>query len=492
MKVTGLRLFLLSVLALSPLRVSAATVAVFPLLDLSRDANGVNFTLTEALRQKAAEYGFEVLPDNDVMAFMVRHRIRKLGVLNSYEIMNLRRELHADYALLGTVCQLDRKPRAKVSLSLQLIRTRDEEIVWTAMKDLHEKDLISLLGITEPDSLNDLYREYFETLLDAIPTDDASDGGAAAKIGLLSVQLHPNYVKPGQRVGFTARTYSTAPESAPPTVYLRVGDRKIPLEQDGDLYFLRASWQAQEVSGDYNVRLVAEFASGREQVLDVGRYTVDTVPPGVRVRLGGKVVNGVLTFNRDLVIMPRMTVPELLSRWLITVFDAKDTTMLTFGGAGKLPGRVYWDGTLSEVETAPDGLYRIRVEVWDRAGNSSMDEQEAMLRRTRPIFDVAVTRNEKGLTLALANAIEYPVSFWWVKVYEQNGGLVFTRVGEELPATLEIEYDFAEDNGKLEMFVAAQDVYGNRRVRKFSNLLNLSEGEDEVRYVQEKDWLENF
>jgi TolB-like protein len=137
--------------------VSARSLAVLPLLDLTQDENGVNFSLTDYLSKKAVEHGFTVLPDSEIMAFLVRHRIRSLGVLTSYQLTSLRQDLKAEYVLLGTVCQLGQKPAAKVSLSLQLIRTADEAVVWSIIKDLHEDDLITLLAISDPQSLNDLY-----------------------------------------------------------------------------------------------------------------------------------------------------------------------------------------------------------------------------------------------------------------------------------------------------------------------------------------------
>ena len=170
---------------------SARSLAVMPLLDLTQDENGVNFSLTEYLSQKAVDYGFTVLPESDVMAFMVRHRIRSLGVLTSYQITNLRQDLKAEYVLLGTVCQLGQKPAAKVSLSLQLVRTADEAVVWSIIKDLHEDDLISLLAISDPQSLNDLYDRYFSKLFDTMPPEIKQGGDSSPSVGILTIDLPP-------------------------------------------------------------------------------------------------------------------------------------------------------------------------------------------------------------------------------------------------------------------------------------------------------------
>ena len=66
----------------------------------------------------------------------------------------------ADYVFLGTVCQLGQMPKAKISISLQLVRTLTREIVWSTAKYLHKSDMITLLGWDDPDNMSELYEEY--------------------------------------------------------------------------------------------------------------------------------------------------------------------------------------------------------------------------------------------------------------------------------------------------------------------------------------------
>lgn len=473
---------------------AARTLAVFPLLDLTQDESGVNLSLTGYLRQKAEEQGFIVLPEEEVMAFMVRHRIRNLGVLTSYQLTTLRRELKTEYALLGTVCQLDQKPAAKVSLSLQLVRTADETVVWSVIRDLHEADLISLLAISEPETLNDLYEPYFSTLFaDMSPEIEEGAGKVLPSVGIFSVNFHAEHVKPGEKMEAAIRVYYGEATTTAPTFHLRIDATDYPVDRDGDARLLNASWLAQERNGTYPVDLVAVFPSGRQQVERIGEYTVDGTPPELTVNFFGSASEGdALFFNRELSIIPLLKVPEVLDRWEITVYDKDRELVLLQDGTGQIPPHIIWNGMLSGVEAAPDGRYLVLVQVWDRAGNLGRSEGFVNLMRTPPKLGLTVEREGGVVHVLLADEVQSPLAFWFAKVYEKSGEMVASRTGETLPVTLDINLADPESSEPLELIFAAQDRYGNRMRRKVENLLNLEAGQTDMEIVPESQWLENF
>lgn len=473
---------------------AAGTLAVFPLLDLSEDESGVNLSLTGYLREKAAEQGFTVLPEDEVMAFMVRHRIRSLGVLTTYQLSTLRRELNTEYVLLGTVCQLDQKPAAKLSLSLQLIRTADETVVWSVIRDLHEADLISLLAIFDPESLNELYELYFSTLFADMPPEMREGGGEASpSVGILNVNIQAGHVKPGEKMEAAVRVYYGEAVTKPPAFHLRIDATEYPVDQDGDARLLNTSWLAQEQNGTYPVDLVAVFPSGRQQVERIGEYTVDGTPPELTVNFFGTATeDDAVFFNRELSIIPLLKVPEALDRWEIAVYDKDRELVLLQDGTGQIPPLIIWNGMLSGVQSAPDGRYMVLIQVWDRAGNLGRFESFVNLMRTDPKLSLTVEREGGVVHVLLDNEVQSPLAFWFAKVYEKSGEMLASQVGETLPVTLDITLPDPEGNESLELIFAAQDRYGNRTWRKVENLLNLEATGAEVEIVPESQWLENF
>ena len=472
--------------------VSARSLAVLPLLDLTQDENGVNFSLTDYLSKKAVEHGFTVLPDSEIMAFLVRHRIRSLGVLTSYQLTSLRQDLKAEYVLLGTVCQLGQKPAAKVSLSLQLIRTADEAVVWSIIKDLHEDDLITLLAISDPQSLNDLYERYFSTLFDTIPPEVKQGAQAAPSVGVLTINLHPEYVKPGERMESEIRFYYSNPGAKAPAFHLLIDGKEYPVEQDGDAPLLKATWLAQDKNGKYPVDLVSVFPSGERQSHRLGEYTVDGVAPELAVSFQGTTIDGNLYFNKDLGILPRLQVPEVLGRWDISVFDKDKELVLLYDGTGQIPPRILWNGMITESEEAEDGRYLVQVQVWDRAENMARQEGYVNLMRTDPRLKLTVERKEGEIHVQMDNEVQSPIAFWFAKVYEKNGGMLASKVGDTLPATLDFKLKTPDSTEPLELIFAAQDKYGNRNWQKVDDFLNKEVKKVEKQVVPESQWLENF
>ena len=472
---------------------SARTLAVFPLLDLTQDDSGVNFSLTDYLRQKAEEHGFTVQPESEIMDFMVRNRIRSLGTLTSYQLTRLRQELKTEYVLLGTVCQLGQKPSAKVSLSLQLTRTEDEVVVWSVIKDLHEDDMISLLAISDPESLNDLYEQYFSTLFDTIPAEIKQGGGEVSpSVGILTVNLHADHVKPGERMEAEVRVYYSGSSDKAPAFHLLVDAKEYPVEVNEDARLLSASWLAPDNNGKYPVDLVAVFPSGQRQVQRIGEYTVDGIPPELTVRFLGTTVDDEIYFKSNLAIVPMLKVPEVTSRWEITVYDKDQQLVLLQDGSGQIPARLIWDGMLSGTEEAEDGRYLVRFQAWDRAGNPGRFEGFVNLMRTSPILKLTVEREGDTIHLLMDNEVQSPLAFWFAKVYEKNGGMIASRVGETLPATLDVKLPGPESDGILELIFAGQDRFGNRTWQKVEDLLNLDTEKVEKEIVPESQWLESF
>ncbi|GAB4339681.1 MAG: hypothetical protein Kow0089_12770 [Desulfobulbaceae bacterium] len=467
-------------------------MAVFPLLDLTKDANGVNFVLTESVRRKAVEDGFDLIPESDIMDFMVRNRIRTLGTLSSHELTKLRKELGADYALLGTVCQLEEMPKAKVSLSLQLVRTSDEEVVWARTSDLHKDDLITMLGLGDPETLNDIYQEYFSSIFDTMQGKEGRPEAETPFVNLLYADLRPRYVKPGERMEFEARFFSNVGEENFPSFVLQIDGKEFEVELDDEARFIKATFLAHDVSGSYKANLVARFPSGESQVLELGDYTVDGRPPELTVNLFGTTIDGKVYFSRDLVITAGLAVPERLQMWEIKVFDDAGDVLVTQAGEGQFPRRVFWNGQDDNREMTPDGRYRIVVTVWDRAMNKASAEAFAYHRHTKPEMVFYGQREGDRVIVEMENAVGYPMSFWFLKAYRKNGELVGTEVGSELPPSVTFDVAGMSELETLELVFAGRDVFGNNNYTIIPDLLNLVKKEVETEVVPESQWLENF
>ncbi|MHB8223336.1 MAG: hypothetical protein ACYDHV_10895, partial [Desulfurivibrionaceae bacterium] len=123
-------MLLLLVLLLVVEQAFAVQMAVMPVEDLSQGDNGLNPSMTNRLREVLIRKGYTVVEEKRIIDFMAKKRIRRVGSLDSNNILRLRQELGIEYLLLGSVNQLRDKEPAALGISLQIIRANDAKMIW--------------------------------------------------------------------------------------------------------------------------------------------------------------------------------------------------------------------------------------------------------------------------------------------------------------------------------------------------------------------------
>ena len=482
-------LFLLA--ATVPVR--AATVAVLPLLDVTVSRNGVNSTLTDHLRQEVKKRGFTLVAADRIMAFLVRHRIRTLGRLDSHLVEAAGRELQADLLLQGTVCQLQERPAPAISLSLELIRAADAATVWANTEALSASDLTSLLGLSDPENLGDLYRVFFPRLLADMPASVPPAAGKSPELDIDSVVLLPRHVRPGDEVSCRVRLRDMEERIGKlPHLVARVGDRRFPLALDPEGYYLVARWPAAGRPGEYTVRLAARWPSGRTEKAVIGSYVVDDHAPALQLHLVGREIDSRVFFNDRLIIIPTLTDPEPVARREVLVINRDDEVIVRQGAAQRLPRRLTWRGQTTLGTLAPDGEYTVVFRIWDQTGLSSSASREVSFRHTPPDITADLVGKGKRLTVKLDRNSGMPLAYWWMKVFAPDGALLKLAQGVRLPADFSLDLGGQKEGAPLQGLLVAADILGNRIEKKFKDLRSTSGESKGGKVEMEKEWLEEF
>ncbi|MCF6291422.1 MAG: hypothetical protein L3J03_10565 [Desulfobacterales bacterium] len=215
----------------------AVTVAVIPLEDLSRGGrNGVSLELTDYLARKLADRGVELVPEPEVIAYLSRNRIRRAGYFDSRNILQTRDQLGADFLLFGTVCQLkDDKTSPALGLSLYLVRTDDASPVWTRSMGMSIIDVQRLLGISEPETMEDLLPLLTRNILADWPDNleeiavrplrQFGRKSIAMNVDLDTVLLEPRFARSGEEIRCRVRIRIRNGAVEKPRVFFRVGNR---------------------------------------------------------------------------------------------------------------------------------------------------------------------------------------------------------------------------------------------------------------------------
>ncbi|MBI5441497.1 MAG: hypothetical protein HY900_09855 [Deltaproteobacteria bacterium] len=449
-------------------------VAIFPLQDVTRSKNDVNLPFTRQLSERLAEAGTDVTSQTTVISFMANNRIRTVGQLESYQISKIREDLGAAFILLGTVTQAKEKPNPSLGLTLSLVRTSDARTVWSYVGHVSTADARKILGLGEPNSLPKLEPLLAQEVVSRWPWDLIGRSQQGGPVGLEAVVLRPARVRPGAEVYASIRLRDEWRGERAPRAFFKADDQlhAASLSADGSVY--EASWVAGEKDGRFPVTLVLEWPLyGRTENALLGTYLVDGTPPMLALDfVGPMMLGGTPTFRSEAVLRPRLLISKPLARWRFGVRDEAGNPVAEIGESGRLPERFQWRGQGRDDAEGlmPDGVYEAVLEVWDEAGNPARTSRKFGLNRSLPRVEIAAHRNDQELAVDLESKGKVPLAFWRMEMWSEEGKLLKTAEGTELPVRVGVERSSARDEEKIRAILVVRDVMGNTERREVGDV----------------------
>ena len=454
----------------------AEKVAVFPVEDLSQGPNGVNFALTEYLEKNFEKQGLELVSQKAVVSFMARNRIRWLGFLNTYYILQARKELGADLILLGTVTQRIEKPPAAFGMVLYLIRTDDARTIWSYTGALSCNDVRNLFAVSEPESTEDLMPVVVKNMMANWPENIGLNRDQNAVFEIADVDLGRQHVSPGEKITCRVGLRQIMDEHSP-EVSLKIQSKGfVSMKRKGGNFY-EASWPAPAKEGLYPVSIILKWPSGKERIAFLGTYHVDSRPPVLTLGIRGVRLQGAVAFRDRIFIVPRLLERELISRWDFSIEDEEGRVILHQGKQDKLPTRFIWKGQCGDGSAVADGRYQIILKVWDYAQNIATVSEKVVVVRNPPDMILEARKHEQELVLDIWNKGEIPIAFWHLEMLTDDGDLIKTVEGEALTAKV----DVTVPETAVECIVTARDILGNqmhKEIKDINSLIRQVEGED--------------
>ncbi|MFC1523469.1 hypothetical protein ACFL6N_01635 [Thermodesulfobacteriota bacterium] len=477
--------------------VEAATVAVFPVEDLSDGLNGVDFELTEDLVNDLEAKGLDVIASQEVISFMARNRIRRLGFLDTVSIFQARDELGADFILYGSVYSREENSSPTLGLNLYLVRTDDARIIWSNSGGVSRASVQHLLGISEPTTKLELLAVLKENILSTWPRELEFAERQQLSLEIEKVNLAPKYIRPGDEVVCSVRLRPSWSSKEVPRVFFKVRGRVyLASELEGGNQY-KAKWIGSDRDGSYPVTLVVNWPSGRKKIAFIGTYFIDSTPPKVSLNLKGVRLKGTVAFRDQVLIIPHMMEREPISRWKISVINEAGDELMSDSGEGNLPQRFVWRGQLLSGKPADEGIYQIILKSWDRSQNMGIASQHVMFSRTPPAMVLEATNQGNDVTVDISNEGKVPIAFWRMDMYSDDGGILKSVDGENLPARVEYSGHKSADKQKVKCIIVLKDILGNevRReiddIQLFAEMNNQPVNEPEIT-IKDSNWVEEF
>lgn len=465
---------------------SGSRIALLPVEDLSQGGNGVNFNTTHILRDILREKGFTVTPHGDVISFMVKHRVRWLGYMNSADIRRLQEKLQVDYLLLGSIGQRRQSPAMAMSLHLQLIRTTDARIIWSSTAEFSNNNKINLLGLGSAMSMEDMERQVAQKAMAAIPGNHGQEPPVESSLAIESVHLTPQIVQPGTLIHCKIKLSGVPATLEKTSISFFIDNHIIDSTYNATENGFLASWPA----GNINKRTMVTASITRNQTTSreivVGQYCVDGTSPIINLQIKGQELDGIVILQKQIQILPTLRHPEPISRWQMTVQDANGNEVMGDNGSHGLPPQFSWWGQSKNGSLVPDGFYSVSLTVWDRADNSSSTQEAIQVMRTEPNMILTMAKQETHLAINLEYEGEIPLAYWRLQIRNKSGGIIAEKNGTEpsgilllpLPATVTKNISYR---------LYAQDMLGNRLQREVDTVSLAAE--DNIEPLPERDFL---
>lgn len=476
----------------------AVTLAVFPIEDMSEGLNGIDYELTEQLNNDMAEKGLDVIGVKDIISFMGRNRIRRLGVLDTISIFKTRDELGADFILYGSFYSNTKESIPVMGLNLYLVRTVDARIIWSNSEGISRSDVQHLLGLGEPDTKAELSYILRQNVLRTWPDELEFVEGRQLSFEIDDVQLTPVYLRPGEEIKCKVKLNEYWLSEESPRVFFKVNGRVFRANETTDGTYYEAEWTGFGRDGNYPVTLVVNWPSGKKKVAYVGTYFIDSQPPKVTLNLKGIRLQGTVAFRDQVLIIPHMMDREPISRWNISVVSEKGEELMSESGKGNLPQRFVWRGQQKSGKLTNEGIYQVILKSWDRAQNMGVTSQYVMFSRKPPemVLEAKMETESKNMMVNLDNEGSIPIAFWRMEMRNTEGIVLKYVDGDDLP--VQVELDNSADDSKITCIVVMKDVLGNQIRKEIDDILLYSMKSDalpqgsEFQDTKESAWVEGF
>jgi hypothetical protein len=125
-----------------------------------------------------------------------------------------------------------------------------------------------------------------------------------------------------------------------------------------------------------------------------------------------------------------------------------------------------------------EGIYRVIFEVWDEAGNTATASREFEWKSVPP--EVAVVAEKKGeeMVIGLQRDDKVPLAYWRLEVWSEEGRLLKTAEGQELPPEVTVELKAGEPDQKIEGILEIQDILGNKARQEIKDFFPPASGKE--------------
>ncbi len=139
-------------------------IIIFPFENFTAEASAPALVMN-VLKESLQKRGVEIVDESDTNRFMQKERVRSTANMPKEVLLKAKKELSADYVLLGTIHNFYASENPQAGISARLIEPESGEIVWADYSSHAGEDFVKLLGLGAIKDIDRLVQRVVERLL---------------------------------------------------------------------------------------------------------------------------------------------------------------------------------------------------------------------------------------------------------------------------------------------------------------------------------------
>ncbi len=481
---------------LSALDVSAYSVAVLPIADLTEGRGGVDFKLTDQLIDQLRRQGLDIIEPSRVIDFMVQESLRHGDEIDSFLCRKMAINLDCDSVLLTTLYRQS-ETAEQSNLILTLLHGKNGQPVWNKIISGHLNDFQPLFGIGTRREISVLQEQQIEEvsrqLIRDLPVLPEVHSADLLSVQIAYIQLTPPLVRGETSVHCRLKINFIGAE--PELLTLTGGQNPITLQQSNIPDVYTGTLVSKKEEGNQSVSLSLRWSEQKEKTLtDLSSYQVANHPVLLSLNFLNSFQKGdIQVFSHEIKIVPRIKPRRPLELWRITMYDEQGNIVFSETQYTSLPKEMRWQGTSRNHQRLATGHYKLTLVVRDIAGNEAEITSKLYLQSTDTEMAEIKQQVENGsprLNLLPSAALLVPIDHWILTLETENGDPLLTRKGTRLPMTIVIPAEIAQQNPTCHLLI--QDRLGNHYSAAETRLENGKKGKALVQFQPKSNWKADF
>lgn len=416
------------------LKISINRIAVLPAVNISGSDIDIPdiYSLIKENILKRKKTG--IVPRDDVEKFLIKKRIRDIGLINRHISRKLGQELNAEGIIITSINLLVPGNNPMIGIESRMISGHNGSILWFNYTSLSGNDFSSWFKLNKVGSLEALIKIAVEKLYSNFPADLKIEVDDKKYNEIIEFSANPEYIRSASATNI--RLKFAEQRDSEEKIFAVFGPVKKTLVSD-DGFEYNGAVDAPGNEGKYFINIeVYDKNNAITRYNSLAVIHVDNTAPKITLSCRDEIFSPNRDNLKDVVtFIPSLKQSEFIDSWEFNIENNSNEIIRKAGGLDVLPLLITWRGEDDFYSKVKDGEYFCSLKVIDKAGNEAVSVKKKInLDNTPPKVQIDMEEwDNKGYTFRIGCDEKNGIDRWQLKVIDTEYKTVKVFEGKQEP-----------------------------------------------------------